>query len=101
MACNLNRSITVGVLTALVMTLIIFLWVGPDRMKEMNLSTGNLVLLLAVLSFVNTLSGSLVIKAHDDAVNNEFDDESIAPIAKTLRIGHVGSGGDNLKIYAK
>ena len=53
MACNLNRSITVGVLTALVMTLIIFLWVGPDRMQEMNLSTGNLVLLLAVLFVIS------------------------------------------------
>jgi hypothetical protein len=53
MACNLNRSITVGVLTALVMTLIIFLWIGPDRMERMKMTTGNIVLLLAVLFVIS------------------------------------------------
>ena len=53
MTCNLNRSITVGVLTALVMTLIIFLWIGPDKMQEMNLTTGNIVLLIAVLFVIS------------------------------------------------
>ena len=53
MVCNINRSITVGILSALVMTLIIFLWIGPDRMQEMNLTTGNLVLLLAALFVIS------------------------------------------------
>ena len=53
MACNLNSSIAVGVLTALVMTLIIFVWVGPDKMERMNLTTGNIVLLIAVLFVIS------------------------------------------------
>ena len=53
MACNLNRSITVGILTALVLTLIIFIWVGLDKMEQLNLTTGNIVLLIAVLFVVS------------------------------------------------
>ena len=53
MACNLNSSIAVGVLTALVMTLIIYLWIGPEKMEQMNLTTGNIVLLIAVLFVIS------------------------------------------------
>jgi high-affinity Fe2+/Pb2+ permease len=53
MACNLNSSIAVGVLTALVMTLIIFVWIGPEKMERMNLTTGNIVLLIAVLFIIS------------------------------------------------
>jgi len=53
MVCNINRSITVGVLTALVMTLIVFIWVGPDNMRAMNFTTGNLLLLIATLFVIS------------------------------------------------
>ena len=53
MVCNINRSITVGILTTLVMTLIIFIWLGPSNMKRMNMTVGNLLLLMAVLLVIS------------------------------------------------
>jgi len=53
MVCNINRSITVGILTTLVMTLIIFIWLGPTKMREMNMTLGNLLLLMAVLLVIS------------------------------------------------
>ena len=54
MFCNINRSINVGLLTTVVMSVIIILWIGMDNIKNSSISIPQVVLLVGVLFIIST-----------------------------------------------
>jgi cellobiose-specific phosphotransferase system component IIC len=54
MVCDINRSITVGMLTTVVMSVILVLWIGYDRIKNSNMNASQIFLLVALLMVIGT-----------------------------------------------
>jgi hypothetical protein len=54
MICNINRSINVGLLTTVVMSIIMILWIGIDNIKNGSTTIPQVVLLVAVLFVIST-----------------------------------------------
>ncbi len=54
MVCDINRSISVGLLTTVVMSVIIVLWVGYNNIKNSNISASQILLLVALLFVIGT-----------------------------------------------
>jgi hypothetical protein len=54
MICNINRSINVGLLTTVVMSVIMILWIGIDNIKNSSITIPQVVLLVAVLFVIST-----------------------------------------------
>lgn len=54
MVCDINRSITVGMLTTVVMAVILVLWIGYDRIRNSNVNASQLFLLVALLFVIGT-----------------------------------------------
>ena len=54
MGCDINRSITVGMLTTVVMSVILVLWIGYDRIRNSNINASHIFLLVALLFVIGT-----------------------------------------------
>jgi ABC-type uncharacterized transport system permease subunit len=54
MNCNINRSINVGLLTTVVMSVIMVLWIGIENIKNSSITIPQVVLLVAVLFVIST-----------------------------------------------
>ena len=54
MVCDINRSISVGLLTTVVMAVILVLWVGYDNIKNSNITSSQIFLLVALLFVIST-----------------------------------------------
>ncbi len=54
MICNINRSINVGLLTTVVMSIIMILWIGIENIKNSSITIPQVVLLVAVLFVIST-----------------------------------------------
>ena len=54
MNCNINRSISVGLLTTVVMAVIIILWVGIENIKNSSITLSQVFLLVTVLFVIST-----------------------------------------------
>jgi hypothetical protein len=54
MICNINRSINVGLLTTVVMSVIIVLWIGIDNIKNSSITIPQVVLLFTLLFVIST-----------------------------------------------
>ncbi len=54
MICNINRSINVGLLTTVVMSVIMVLWIGIDNIKKSSITIPHVVLLVTVLFVIST-----------------------------------------------
>jgi hypothetical protein len=54
MVCDINRSISVGLLTTVVMSVIIVLWVGYNNIKNSNINASQILLLVALLFVIGT-----------------------------------------------
>ena len=54
MVCDINRSISVGLLTTVVMAVILVLWVGYNNIKNSNITASQIFLLVALLFVIST-----------------------------------------------
>lgn len=54
MSCDINRSITVGMLTTVVMAVILLLWIGYDRIRNSNINASQVFLLVTLLFVIGT-----------------------------------------------
>ena len=54
MICKINRSINVGLLTTIVMSVIIILWIGIDNIKNSSITISQVFLLVTVLFVIST-----------------------------------------------
>ena len=54
MVCDINRSITIGILTTVVMSVVLILWVGYDKIKNGPISGSQLLLMVALLFVIST-----------------------------------------------
>jgi hypothetical protein len=54
MVCDINRSITVGMLTTVVMAVILVLWFGYDKIRNSNITASQLFLIVALLFVIGT-----------------------------------------------
>jgi cellobiose-specific phosphotransferase system component IIC len=54
MVCDLNRSITVGMLTTVVMAVILILWIGYDNVRNSTVTASQILLLVAILFVIST-----------------------------------------------
>jgi hypothetical protein len=54
MVCDINRSISIGILTTVVMSVILILWVGYDNIKNSNINASQILLLVALLFVIGT-----------------------------------------------
>jgi hypothetical protein len=52
--CNVKRSVNIGVMTTIVMSIIMFLWIGHENIKRMNISFEHVLLFVAVLFVIST-----------------------------------------------
>ena len=52
--CNLQRSVNIGAVTTIVMSLIMYLWIGDENIKKMDLSLEHILLFVAVLFAIST-----------------------------------------------
>ncbi len=54
MVCDINRSISIGILTTVVMSVILILWIGYDNIKNSNINASQIFLLVALLFVIGT-----------------------------------------------
>jgi hypothetical protein len=54
MVCDINRSISIGILTTVVMATIILFWIGIDNVKKMNTNIVNVIFFVCVLFVIST-----------------------------------------------
>jgi hypothetical protein len=54
MVCDINRSISVGILTTVVMSVIIILWIGYDTIRNSPITSSQIFLLVALLFVIST-----------------------------------------------
>ena len=54
MVCDINRSISVGILTTVVMSVVLILWIGYDNIKNSPITSSQILLLVAVLFVIST-----------------------------------------------
>jgi len=54
MVCDINRSISVGILTTIVMSVVLILWIGYDNIKNSPITSSQILLLVAVLFVIST-----------------------------------------------
>lgn len=54
MVCDINRSISIGILTTVVMAVIILFWIGIDNIKKSNINIVNVIFFVCVLFVIST-----------------------------------------------
>jgi hypothetical protein len=54
MVCDINRSISIGILTSVVMAVIILFWIGIDNIKKSNINIVNIIFFVCVLFVICT-----------------------------------------------
>ena len=54
MVCDINRSVSIGILTTIVMFVILILWIGIDTLKKNNINASTILLIVAVLFVIST-----------------------------------------------
>ena len=54
MVCDINRSISIGILTTVVMATIILFWIGIENVKKMNTNIVNVIFFVCVLFVIST-----------------------------------------------
>ena len=54
MVCDINRSVSIGILTTIVMLVILILWLGVDALKKNNINASTILLIVAVLFVIST-----------------------------------------------
>jgi hypothetical protein len=54
MVCDINRSISIGILTTIVMAVIILFWIGIENIKNSNVNIINIIFFVCVLFVIST-----------------------------------------------
>jgi hypothetical protein len=54
MVCDINRSISIGILTTVVMAVIILFWIGIENIKNSNVNIVNIIFFVCVLFVIST-----------------------------------------------